>query len=619
MIDTHMVKNYIDWIPVKEEEHMLILSENMDNLQGMWDFIVVSDAFARVSAKFTGNDPYGQFFEKLKEHLNPKGTVFLALDNRYGLQYFAGCKERLTGSYFEGLEGYPNSEGVCTFSKSAVLEMVKKAGFSNVKTYYPYPNYRYMTALYTDQHLPSPGDLNTNLCNFEEERVVLFDEGKVFDELISEGRFQEFSNSYIFALKLDETKEQEEILFVKYSVERREAYRIRTEIVQKADGTKVVRKIPYGEAAVSHVNAMKQWEKVLQENYEPAGIQVNRCKLTKQGAEFEFIRGRMLEDLLDQYLENGDYAGFLSCIKEYEKKLEAALKPEPFVPGERFREVFGEITFDTPQKAATVNNIDLIFSNIILTEDIWNVIDYEWTFDFAIPMKFIIHRAIVLYCLQRKQKSLQSKEICFALGITEGEQKKFLEMEHRLQSYLLGDTKTMAALQQEYAGKVIDFQQILQKAHEPMMKVYPDEGQGFSEATAYVMEAEEDFFGRRRFRLTVSPNQTAMRLDPCEESCMVTVNRIMGECGGSYELSISHNGKAYEKSILFTTTDPQLVITGFVPGTSEIHVDLTVEYLKEETSYLWMKLLSKAEKCDRIESSKPYRWMKKIKKLIKKG
>ena len=46
---------------------------------------------------------------------------------------------------------------------------------------------------------------------------------------------------------------------------------------------------------------------------------------------------------------------------------------------------------------------------------------------------------------------------------------------------------------------------------------------------------------------------------------------------------------------------------------------LTVEYLKEETSYVWMKLLEKAEKCDRIEASKPYRFMKKIKNLVKKG
>ena len=145
--------------------------------------------------------------------------MILAVDNKYGLTYFAGSKERLSGRYFEGLEGYENSEGVGTFSKEAVLEMVKEAGFASAKTYYPYPNFRYMTALYTDEHLPAPGELNKNLCNFEEERMILFNEAAVFDGLIKEGKFQEFSNSYLFDLTLEEQECEEELLFLKYSVE----------------------------------------------------------------------------------------------------------------------------------------------------------------------------------------------------------------------------------------------------------------------------------------------------------------------------------------------------------------------------------------------------------------
>lgn len=594
MVETHLKNNYIDWLPVKNGEAVLCVSEKMDNLDGMWDYIIVSDAFARVPALFTGKAPYQQFFDVIKKHLNPDGHVILAVDNRYGLQYFAGCKERLTGQYFEGLEGYGNSEGVSTFSKEAVLEMVKEAGFASVKAYYPYPNFRYMTALYTDEHLPVPGELNKNLCNFEEERMILFNEAAVFDGLIKEGKFQEFSNSYLFDLTLEEQNCEEELLFLKYSVERDEAFRIRTEIVRKADGTKVVRKVPYGEKAKAHVEKIKHWEEALREQYEPADVSVNRCTLTDKGAEFEFLKGETLESVLDEHLEKDDFEGFVGEIKKYIAKLEQIVSPK-------------------------ANNVDLIFSNIILNNDgKWNVIDYEWTFEAEVPLRFIIHRAIYLYCEQRKQNSLQCKDICRILGITEAEQERFLEMEHQLQLYLLGDTKTMDALQYEYAGKIIDLKEILHRAHQPELKIYQDFGQGFSEENSYVLEVKEDFYGRRRFTLTVPQGVTALRLDPCEEPCMVTVNRILGECGGSYELSLGHNGKAYEKSILYTTTDPQILISGIVPGTGQIHVDVTVEYLKEETSYVWMKLLEKAEKCDRIEASKPYRLMKKIKNLLKK-
>lgn len=595
MVETHLKNNYIDWLPVKNGEAVLCVSENADNLEGMWDYIVVSDAFARVPALFTGKAPYQQFFEVIKKHLNPDGHVILAVDNRYGLQYFAGCKERLSGKYFEGLEGYGNSEDVRTFSKEAVLTMVKEAGFGFVKTYYPYPNFRYMTALYTDEHLPSPGELNKNLCNFEEERMILFNETAVFDGLIKEGKFQEFSNSYLFDLTLKEQVSEEELLFLKYSVERDEAFRIHTEIVRKADGTKVVRKVPYGEKAKAHVEKIKHWEEALRKQYEPADVSVNRCTLTDKGAEFEFLKGETLESVLDDHLEKDDFEGFIGEIKKYIAKLEQIVSPN-------------------------ANNVDLIFSNIILNDDgKWNVIDYEWTFEAEVPLRFIVHRAIYLYFEHRKQNSLQCGDICRILGITEAEQERFLEMEHQLQLYLLGDTKTMDALQHEYAGKIINLQEILHRAHQPEMKIYQDFGQGFSEENSYVLEVKEDFYGRRRFTLTVLHGVTALRLDPCEEPCMVTVNRILGECGGSYELNLGYNGKAYEKNILYTTTDPQILISGIVPGTGQIHVDVTVEYLKEETGYVWMKLLEKAEKCDRIEASKPYRLMKKLKNLVKKG
>lgn len=593
MVETHLKNNYIDWLPVKKTEALLCVSENLENLEGMWDYIVISDAFARVPALFEGKAPYQKFFERIKKHLKPNGHVILAVDNRYGLTYFAGSKERLTGKYFEGLEGYGHSEGVCTFSKEAVLAMVKEAGFASVKTYYPYPNYRYMTALYTDEHLPSLGELSKNLCNFEEERAVLFDEAAVFDGLIKEGKFQEFSNSYLFDLTLEEQKAEDELLFLKYSVERDKKYRIRTEIVKKSDGTKRVRKVPYTEAAKAHVEKIKYWETVLGEQYKAVDVAVNCCILTEKGAEFEFLKGETLEDVLDEHLTKGDLTGFIGEIQKYAEKLEQLQNPN-------------------------ANNIDLIFSNIILIDGKWNVIDYEWTFEAEIPIKFILHRAIVLYCEQKKHLNVKSSDICRMLGITEGEQEKFLEWEHRLQLHLLGDTKTMDALQHEYAGKIIDMKELLYRAHQPEMKIYQDFGQGFSEENSYVLEAKDDFYGRRRFILNVPQGVTALRLDPCEEPCMVTVNRILGECGGSYELALEHNGKAYEKSILYTTSDPQILISGIVPGTGQIHVDITVEYLKEETSFAWMKMLTKAEKCDRIEASKPYRLMKMLKRIFKR-
>ena len=41
----------------------------------------------------------------------------MAIENKLGLKYFAGCKEDHVGRMFEGIEGYKNTSGVETFSK----------------------------------------------------------------------------------------------------------------------------------------------------------------------------------------------------------------------------------------------------------------------------------------------------------------------------------------------------------------------------------------------------------------------------------------------------------------------------------------------------------------------
>lgn len=611
--------NFINWLPVGEQERLLRLTEPPQQTEGIWDWIVVSDVFARVPAYFDGADPYGQFFSCMKEHLTPGGHLVLAVDNRYGLTYFAGAKERLSGTYFEGLEGYPDAEGIRTFSKETILRMAAENGFCAAKTYYPYPDYRHTAVLYSDEKLPQAGELNRNLCNIGEERLVLFDEARAFESLIADGKFAEFANSFLFDLALEPAQGAEEIIYVKYSVERAEQYRIRTEIVKKADGMLVVRKIPCSAAAAGHVRAIKEREALLKEQCEPSDVQVNHCTLTDRGAEFEFLFGVTLEEKLDALLADKNFAALTEEIRLYAKRLEEMLSLQQFVQTEQFTEIFGQITFDTPQTAAKVNNIDWIFSNIMITADgKWNVIDYEWTFAFPVPFKFIIYRAVSLYCQGSGRECLRNPGIFRMLGITQGEEMLFAEMEHRLQLFILGDTQTFAQYYGEQAGKTIYLRELLHKAHRPEMKIYFDLGAGFSEENCRIVEAAEDFYGRRRFDIPLCAGVTAVRIDPCEEMCQLAIHRIAGECGGAYEPEYTHNGRAFENYVLYTTDDPQLVIGGIVPGSSVLHIDLTVEYVKEETAYALMKLLEKAEKCARIESSAPYRLLKKIKE-IKKG
>ena len=69
------------------------------------------------------------------------------------------------------------------------------------KFYYPYPDYKYPTMLFTDECLPKEGELFRNIRNIDRDRYVMFDEKKAFDSVIKAGLFPEFSNSYLMLIK----------------------------------------------------------------------------------------------------------------------------------------------------------------------------------------------------------------------------------------------------------------------------------------------------------------------------------------------------------------------------------------------------------------------------------
>lgn len=142
-------------------------------------------------------EPYTAFLKQIKGLLRPNGRVIIAIENRLGLKYWAGCREDHTGRYYDSIENYPEDKGIQTFSKGELTEILEKAGFDRHDFYYPYPDYKLASTVYSDAYLPRRGELNNNLRNFDGERIISFDERRAFDSLIENGLFAEFSNSFL--------------------------------------------------------------------------------------------------------------------------------------------------------------------------------------------------------------------------------------------------------------------------------------------------------------------------------------------------------------------------------------------------------------------------------------
>jgi len=169
-------------------------------LQNQYDVITLIGVFEYADSYISDQKPYQNFLKIVKKHLKKNGQIIIAIENKFGMKYFAGCREDHVGRYYEGIEGYHTVKGVRTFSRNELEQMFKESGFYGIRFYYPYPDYKLPVAIYSDEYLPKVGDLQMNQRNFDGERVVVFDESKAFDNIIRDGMFPYFSNSFLVLL-----------------------------------------------------------------------------------------------------------------------------------------------------------------------------------------------------------------------------------------------------------------------------------------------------------------------------------------------------------------------------------------------------------------------------------
>ena len=187
----------------REFDNIEILVGNFQDIEkniGAFDYITLIGVFEYCKSFILAQDPYKSFLLMLRKHLNKKGKIIIAIENKFGMKYWAGCKEDHTDKYFEGLEGYTTTNNVRTFSKSELENLLKSIGFDRYKFYYPYPDYKFPMAIYSDKYLPKVGELNNNLRNLDNDRLILFDEAKVFDSTIKENVYPLFANSYLVVI-----------------------------------------------------------------------------------------------------------------------------------------------------------------------------------------------------------------------------------------------------------------------------------------------------------------------------------------------------------------------------------------------------------------------------------
>lgn len=181
------------------------------------------------------------------------------------------------------------------------------------------------------------------------------------------------------------------VLYTKASDYRSKKYNLRTEIID-IDGKRYARKMAVSDEARLHLEQIVQNAEKLKVIMEP---ECKVCPVKKDDSAilFDFVYGKSYEELLDEASKERDFIKVADLISSYHDFVYKMESKKGFVPNEKFAEIFGDFPADKDLLVGDFVDVDLIFSNVICGDRPY-IIDYEWCFDFDIPLDYVFWKGL---------------------------------------------------------------------------------------------------------------------------------------------------------------------------------------------------------------------------------
>lgn len=192
-------RSTINAIRHREQDNIVIHVGNFEDIEAalpQFDAVTLIGVLEYAQSYLHSPQPYLHMLQAALRHLKPGGRLILAIENKLGMKYWAGCPEDHTGRLFDSIENYPENFRIRTFSRQELVEGLHQAGYEKWDFYYPYPDYKLPQFLYSDFRLPEKGDLTAAPC-LSGDRMTLFNEERALNTILDAGLFPEFSNSFL--------------------------------------------------------------------------------------------------------------------------------------------------------------------------------------------------------------------------------------------------------------------------------------------------------------------------------------------------------------------------------------------------------------------------------------
>lgn len=337
-----------------------------------YDYIIVEKAICT-------QKEFEKVIQQTYSFLKEDGKLLLVCENRLGMKYWCGVPDSVYKKPYAGIRGIGAEKALTRVDLINSLNSNEYIG--GWKIYYPFPDHKLPQAIYTDDYLPGTSVRDRVISYYlpQERNSMVCLENEISDELIANGVFHIFANSFL--VECSPSKFESNTIFSTVSTDRGEEHGFAT-IISK-QGT-VEKKMLYP-AGRESLNLIYQNQKEL----EAHGVKCVNAELLTDRIKMPCVKEKTLID----YLQNAFFSQKEAVIKNFDTLYEEILKSSEHVD---FSHCAMKGALLTEQNAGTILRkayIDMIPYNSFYIDQEIVFYDQEFVKE-CYPAKYILFRAL---------------------------------------------------------------------------------------------------------------------------------------------------------------------------------------------------------------------------------
>ncbi len=376
----------------RERDNLDIIVGNLNDVEfgRQYDYITLIGVLEYQGSYTDRANPYKDFLRKVKTLLKPGGKLLLAIENQYGLKYWCGAREDHTGIPFEGMNQYSVSpKKVRTFSGASLENLIRESGWKHTFFYYPLPDYKLPTVIYSQEHLPTDENmLNMHPYYIPDASTLIADERRLYADIIHNHVFAFFANSFL--VECSDDPQVGAVSFASLSSERMPEYRIATRFLGHEKVEKFALNLPSGQR---HIEMMLKNEQALRQQ----GLQIWESRLARNLAVTPYCESQTWEQHLLTLYDNGEISLIYTVL---DTLWEEITRSAPAVSWDQnILYTLGLNILPDEGKYGLIletGYLDMLFRNAFYTENGIYWFDQEWTLE-NVPAKYVLYRALTQF------------------------------------------------------------------------------------------------------------------------------------------------------------------------------------------------------------------------------